>query len=89
MKKQKNRSLSTPSVVMNGDAEVILEGHFRIEDYSSEKIVLDLKFRGKCAVICGEDLRLCVGAENVISIAGRIRSFSYAYLQEVKNERAY
>ena len=66
MKKQKLVTMSAPSVVINGEEEVILEGKFRLCDYSSARVVLDLKYRGKCAVISGESLRLCAAAENVV-----------------------
>ncbi len=88
MKKQMPKTVSQPSAVINGDGEVILEGKFRLYDYSSKRVVLDLKYRGKCAVICGECLHLCAVAENVVAVAGKIRSFSYAYLSEVERERA-
>ena len=88
MKKQKLVTMSAPSVVINGEEEVILEGKFRLCDYSSARVVLDLKYRGKCAVISGEALRLCAAAENVVSVAGKIHSFSYEYLSEVRCEQA-
>lgn len=87
MKKQKPRTVPFPSAVINGDREVILEGKFKLCDYSSTRVVLDLKYRGKCAVICGESLRLCAVAENVVAVAGQIRSFSYAYLSEARCEQ--
>lgn len=87
MRKQNPRPMSYPSAVINGDCEVILEGKFRLCDYSSARVVLDLKYRGKCAVICGESLRLCTVAENVVSVVGKISSFSYAYLSEVRCEQ--
>lgn len=88
MKKQRVKTMTYPSAVINGDREVILEGKFKLCGYSSKRVVLDLKYRGKCAVICGESLRLCAVAENVVSVIGQIHSFSYSYLSEVKCEQA-
>lgn len=80
MKKTKIHTSAQPSVVINGDGEVILEGKFKLLDYSSARVVLDLKNKGRCAVISGENLRLCVMAENVVSVTGKISSFSYAHI---------
>ncbi len=72
-----------PSVVINGDCEVIMEGKLRITDYKKDRVVLDVKYKGKCAVINGADLKLCVISENVFSVNGIIESFSYVKKGEV------
>ena len=79
MKKTKIHTSELPSVVINGDGEVLLEGKFKLLDYSSTRVVLDLKHKGRCAVVSGENLRLCGMAENVVSVAGKISSFSYVH----------
>lgn len=84
MKKAKIHNSSQPSVVINGDGEVILEGKFKLLDYSSARVVLDLKHKGRCAVVEGDNLRLCVLAENVVSVTGKISSFSYAHSGDEK-----
>lgn len=72
-----------PSVVINGDRELVMEGKLRITDYKKDRITLDVKYKGRCAVICGKDLKLCVISENVFSVNGTIESFSYVKKGEV------
>lgn len=77
----KKRSLTpylrTPCVALYGNREVIMEGKFKLLDYTPERIVADVAAGRVAAVITGNELRLRVVGENVLSIYGSIASFGY------------
>lgn len=72
-----------PSVVINSDEEVLIEGKLKLTVYTSEKVVVDVEYKGKCAVVVGEELKLRVVGENVFSVNGKIKSFSYVKKGEI------
>lgn len=64
-------------MALYGNREVIMEGKFKLLDYTPERIAADVGVGRMAAVITGSELRLRVVGENVLSIYGSITSFSY------------
>lgn len=86
MKKDRHGILSPPSFALCGDSELIMEGNFKLIDYSQTRIAVDIHYKGKCAVIKGQDLCVRVAAENVLCFCGVISSLSLADIKEAKGE---
>ncbi|MBR6535419.1 MAG: YabP/YqfC family sporulation protein [Clostridia bacterium] len=78
MKKQPSHiQIYTPTVSLYGESEMIMEGRFRLLDYSPEKILIDVHYKDLSAFISGSGLHLRVVGENVLSVYGKISSFGY------------
>ena len=73
-----------PSFSLYGDGELIMEGKFKLIDYSKTRITVDVNYKNKLAVIQGDALSIRVAAENVLSFSGKISSFALEDLKEDK-----
>ncbi len=73
-----------PSFSLYGDGELIMEGKFKLIDYSKTRIAVDVNYKNKLAVIQGDALSIRVAAENVLSFSGKISSFALEDLKEDK-----
>lgn len=66
-----------PCVYLRGSAEVVIDGKCRLVDYTYERIVFDIYYRGKYLAIEGKQMSLRCSVKDVTEIHGIISGVSF------------
>ncbi len=67
----------TPSFLLIGQRECIIDGRCELISYSDREIIFDIFYKGKCIYIKGEDLNLSCLSSGKCSVVGNICSVEF------------